>query len=222
MGIDVGFSKTRRTTGIACLDGDHLTLERAATAWESRESKIPHGFHPSVIAIDGPLLPLGADRHIRRRVESIFIRAPFHNRCRPGLSHHGVGLELRRASDNACTQFGRILAPSMCGNSGTVCGKGPIVEAFPNAFLGVLMSEAELMAAPTLKRGRRFDWLYERMAKTGKLESLLSRNLDLPDIVWNRLRRWCGSLRTPPRLFEQKPGRAIRLPLGRFDIAPLG
>jgi len=59
-------------------------------------------------------------------------------------------------------------------------------------------------------------------AVRAELESLLSRNLDLPDIVWNRLRRWCGSLRTPPRLFEQKPGRAIRLPLGRFDIAPLG
>jgi hypothetical protein len=34
-----------------------------------------------------------------------------------------------------------------------------IVEAFPNAFLGVLMPEEELLSAPGLKRGRRFDWL---------------------------------------------------------------
>ena len=78
MGIDVGFSKTRRTTGIACLKGDHLTLERVGTSRESRKAKIPDGFQPSVIAIDGPLLPLGADERVRRHVESLFICAPFH------------------------------------------------------------------------------------------------------------------------------------------------
>jgi hypothetical protein len=140
IGIDVGFSKTRRSTGIACLEGDHLTLERAGTAWESRVAKIPKGFHPSVIAIDGPLLPSDADRNICRHVESVFIRTPFHNRCRPGLSHHGVGLELRQASGDACTQFGRLLATSALGNGGLVCREGPIVEAFPNAFLGVLLA----------------------------------------------------------------------------------
>jgi hypothetical protein len=85
MGIDVGFSKSRQTTAIACLDGDQLTLQRAGTTWESREAKIPKGFHPSFIAIDGPLLPRGTVHDIRRQVESIFIRAPFHNRCRPDL-----------------------------------------------------------------------------------------------------------------------------------------
>ena len=62
------------------------------------------------------------------------------------------------------------------------------MEAFPNAFLGVLMSEDELKLAPKLKHGRRFDWLYKRMVTTGRLESVLSKNLDLPDVVWQRLR----------------------------------
>src|ERR1700680_3665852 len=83
MGVDVGFSATRLTTGIACLDGDQLSLKCAGTSWESREAKIPHGFRPSVIAIDGPLLPLGADPQIQRHVEPLFIRAPFHNRADP-------------------------------------------------------------------------------------------------------------------------------------------
>ena len=113
MGIDVGFSTSRPTTGIAFLNRDQLHLVRARTEWKSREATIPKGFQPSVIAIDGPLLPLGADRHIRRHVESVFIRAPFHNRCKPGLSHHGVGLELRRASSEACAQFGALLASSV-------------------------------------------------------------------------------------------------------------
>jgi hypothetical protein len=34
---------------------------------------------------------------------------------------------------------------------------GSIVEAFPNAFLGVLIPEIDLLSAPKLKRGRRFD-----------------------------------------------------------------
>jgi hypothetical protein len=188
MGVDVGFSATRLTTGIACLEGDQLSLERAGTAWKSREAKIPNGFQPSVIAIDGPLLPKGADEHFRRHVEAIFIRAPFHNRCRPGLSHHGVGLELRQASSDACAQFRRMLANSESASGGTVCREEPIVEAFPNAFLGVLMPEAEMLSAPKLKRGRRFDWLYEQMLMSGRLELLLSKHLDLPDVVWHRLR----------------------------------
>jgi hypothetical protein len=49
------------------------------------------------------------------------------------------------------------------------------------------MPEFELLAAPKFKRGRRFDWLYDQMVKSGRLQSLLSRNLDLPDVVWNRL-----------------------------------
>lgn len=77
MGVDVGFSKTRRTTGIACLEGDHLTLERVGTSWESRKSKIPDGFRASIIAIDGPR-PLGAELQLRRHVEPLFICAPFH------------------------------------------------------------------------------------------------------------------------------------------------
>src|ERR1700736_498089 len=104
MGIDVGFSQRRRTTGIACLEGDQLSLERAGTSWESRNAKIPNGFQPSVIAIDGPLLPLGTDLQLRRHVESVFSRASFHNRCKPGLSHHGVGLEFRQASSDATSQ----------------------------------------------------------------------------------------------------------------------
>lgn len=111
MGIDVGFSITRATTGIACLDGDRLYLRRATTAWENRKIGIPHGFRPSVMALDGPLLPQGADMLVRH-CESVFVRAPFHNRCKPGLSHWGRGLELRRASAEACVQFGQTLACS--------------------------------------------------------------------------------------------------------------
>jgi hypothetical protein len=132
---------------------DQLTLERASAGWESRETKIPHGFQPSVIAIDGPLLPLGADRHIRRYAESIFIRAPFHNRCRPGLSHHGVGLELRQASGDAGTQFSRILAASVSVNGGTVCRKGPHRGSFSKCFSGSPYAGSRIAGGPEVQVG---------------------------------------------------------------------
>jgi hypothetical protein len=112
MGVDVGYSRTRLTIGIACLDGDQLSLVRSGTEWESRVTRIPGGFQPTLIALDGPLLPRDADKLIRRSCESVFIHAPFHNRCKPGLSHWGWGLELRRASAEACAQFRRLLGSS--------------------------------------------------------------------------------------------------------------
>jgi predicted nuclease with RNAse H fold len=187
LGVDVGFSAKRATTGIAVLDGDKVHLARAGTTWESRVSQIPDGFRPSIIAIDGPLLPQGADNLIRRSCEAIFVRVPFHNRCKPGLSHWGFGSELRRASAEACLQFGQLLDPAFEGRA-YVDYRGPIVEAFPNAFLAVLMPEAELLTAPKLKRGRRFDWLYQQTATTGRLESILASRLDLPREVWDWVR----------------------------------
>jgi hypothetical protein len=68
-----------------------------------------------------------------------------------------------------------------------VSRSGSIVDAFPNGFLGVLMPEEELLSAPRLKRRRRFDWLYERLVASGRLESVLSKNLELPQEVWRRL-----------------------------------
>jgi hypothetical protein len=59
-----------------------------------------------------------------------------------------------------------ILSGSVLTNDSTVCHEGPVVEAFPNAFLGGLMPEGELLAAPKLKRGRRFDWLYKWIVKS--------------------------------------------------------
>jgi|SRR5579863_569099 len=181
MGVDVGFSKTGETSGIACLDGEKLYLSRAGTRWESRKARIPDGFRANVIAIDGPLLPRDAAKLVRRRCEFVFIRAPFSSRCKPGLSHWGFGLELRRAAADACAQFSQMLDVSISSN-------GQIVEAFPNAFLAVLLPHEVFLSAPRMRRGHRFDWLYERVVGDEILLSALSKSLNLSALVWHRLR----------------------------------
>jgi hypothetical protein len=45
-----------------------------------------------------------------------------------------------------------------------------------------------MLSAPKFKRGNPFDWLYDQMVTTGRLESVMSKSLDLPDLVWHRLR----------------------------------
>jgi hypothetical protein len=187
LGVDIGFSEKRRSTAIACLNGDELTSWLARTDLESRTSKIPDGFRASVIALDGPLLPAGAPETIRRPCEAAFIRAPFHKRCKPGLSHWGLGLMLRNATGVAFTQFCRFVEiPEL--DVSDVTQNGPIIEAFPNAFLGVLTPEPTLRLAPIFKRGRRFDWLYDTTVSSGNLELKLSKELDLPAEMWRRLR----------------------------------
>jgi len=189
MGVDVGFSQKREATGIACLDGHKLHLSKAGTAWECRRGRIPAGFRPSVIALDGPLLPQGVNELVRRRCEFLFTHAPFSKRCKPGLGHWGMGLELRRAAAEACAQFVQLLDdPTPSPREVSVSCDGPIVEAFPNAFLAVLMPEEEFRSSPKLKRGKRFDWLYNRAVVNNEyVKSSLSTAIGLPVEVWCQL-----------------------------------
>jgi hypothetical protein len=192
LGVDVGFSATSATTGIACLDGDRLTVERTGTDWAKRRGVIPPGFHPETIALDGPLLPAGTDPLLKRPCEFLFSRAPFHSRCKPGLSHVGYGLALRQATAAACGQFASLLpgrgADERVEAGAVLVGRdGPVVEAFPNAFLGVLALESDFQGAPVLSRGRRFDWLYDCVAASGRVRAKLSPWVELPTPFWSRI-----------------------------------
>lgn len=187
LGVDVGFSAKRKTTGIAILRGDQLATSRTTRDSTERLAALPPGFRASVIALDGPLLPNATELRHLRLCETVFARSPFHKRCKPGFSHFGCGLELRKATQEAYTEFARTLLP-MNTETDSTCLKGPVVEAFPNAFLGVLVDDLDFRTIPKLRRGHRFDWLYDRVAASGKLEEALSRLIPLPVTVWRQLR----------------------------------
>ena len=68
-----------------------------------------------------------------------------------------------------------------------------MVEAFPNAYLGVLLPEREFFNAARLKRGGKFDWLYERCLAA----SVFPRLLDATGVtsskhLLDRLRDTCN------------------------------
>lgn len=169
LGIDVGFAIGRDTTGIAFYNEGYFSVWRATTDWKDRSRFFyPEDFKPDTVAIDAPLV--GQQMDVVRNVELFFSKQPFQNRCKAGLSHAGMGMELRKAGNATREQ---VVA------SGTA-GYGKIFEAFPNAFIGILVPDIYYRNMPELKRGRKFDWLYNT-AVQHNLFSDLYKLLDVPE-----------------------------------------
>lgn len=173
LGIDVGFSKSRPTTGIAWSNNGEFGAARTYSEWERRSQHIPASTTFSVIAIDGPLVPVGSDDSLDRLCERLFIRGAFQTRCKPGLSNHGYGKDLRRAAAETANQV-RHLAEHIAGASRAIRQNTFMIEAFPNAFLGVLLPEARF-ALPKAGKRKKFDWLYEHAVDSGVLSDLFQK-----------------------------------------------
>lgn len=180
LGVDVGYSASRKTTGLAWyFDGD-VELALAGSSWADRRSVLPRDAQFSKIALDAPIVP--SDALAPRACEALFNGRPFWNRCRPGLSHHGRGLPLRIAGKHAFEQFAALL-DHMPGSQGELFD-APAIEAFPNAFLGVLTPEAEFLERPA--GPRKSDWLYETAARLGAFAPILDR-LEWKDVRIDRV-----------------------------------
>ena len=158
LGVDVGFSKARKTTGLAWRVDGRIGVSLAGTSWLSRSAELPSGILFDVIAVDAPIVPSGPGQDGARGCESVLSRDAFSRRCKPGMSHFGRGLALRHAGANASGQFGEV------------CPQ--IVEAFPNAALAVLLNEAAF--DETVLHGQaKSDRYYEAAARQGALEKML-------------------------------------------------
>ncbi|MBB3979337.1 putative nuclease with RNAse H fold [Rhizobium azooxidifex] len=185
LGVDVGFSSSKPTTGIAWSKGGMFEVAKTHTDWQRRSQHIPAATTFSVIAIDGPLVPPGSDDSLHRLCERIFIRGLFQARCKPGLSHIGYGRDLRRAAAETAAQVVHLADRNVLVEK-TIRNGASIVEAFPNAFLGVLLPEARF-AMPAASKRKKFDWLYDHAVDSGVLENLFHTigwlNLELIDAV---------------------------------------
>ncbi|MGF0539890.1 DUF429 domain-containing protein [Agrobacterium sp. ES01] len=181
LGIDVGFSQSRPTTGIAWTADGTFGVAKTHTDWERRRLHLPPSTNFSVIAIDGPLVPEGSPDLLVRTCEQLLARGTFQKRCKPGSSHFGTGLQLKRAAHETAKQVRHLTSAPAFSNA--VFLDAAIVEAFPNAFLGVLLSD-QTFAADKIKRGKKFDWMYEHTVKAGKFGELLAFiGWDAPDLL---------------------------------------
>jgi predicted nuclease with RNAse H fold len=184
LGIDVGFTFLQRTSGV-CRTGisgeliNHTYIDRA-----SRLLAVAPVSDYSVLAIDAPVLPSGILNYEVRACEKVFVWRTFQKRCKPGESQvGGTGQALRRAGvETAMTFAPNVSSLELGATFPRVIDQRNIVEAFPNAFLGVCISEARYSS--TAIRSEKTDWLYEVWIEDGVVQGLRDA------LAWERPAFW--------------------------------
>lgn len=161
LGIDVGYSTKKRTTALASyVFGKPIDVPCVTFDAVQRREALNNGLCYNAIAIDGPLLPQGW-MPSPRTCETLLSKGVLGQRCRAAASHHGGGVKLRKAAQTIAEERAWSSAPH-----------APVVEAFPNAFLGVMLPEKCFGAR--IARGTRSDVYYRFALDEGCIERLLN------------------------------------------------
>jgi hypothetical protein len=174
LGVDVGFSERRKTTGLAWFSDSGVQVTVSGSSWSERKHDLPVGSTFRLAALDAPIVPTSDAGH-RRGCEYIFYGGAFARRCRPGLSHHGRGLRLRHAGTQSAYEFANILSAGPLPYGPHVLAGIPIVEAFPNTFMGVLLPEDSFLSWSKFLHLPKSDWLYEQLVELKIIRKLLDR-----------------------------------------------
>ena len=160
LGIDVGWSKKKPTTGLCILEWDKqqiiINLSKVEADNKNRRNKIKQiseGKRLLAIGIDGPLVPNFKLVAKYRPAEALLSRGKFQKRGKPGPTNSPIGQELHKQA----TKIAKLVVDTLEVAPATYPYKvhdKAIVEAFPNAFLAVLYPDSGFDIA--LKRKRRW------------------------------------------------------------------
>lgn len=172
IGLDVGFSSKRLTSGVARLDANGaLRLGHTTVEWESRR-QIAGPETAEIAAIDAPYTNAGEAEG--RSCERVFTLGAFQRRCKPGLSHvPGTGRSLRAAGWASAQQLKQIAPSRALATEFPRIDGCNVVEAFPNAYLGVRLPADVYTGMIGVRRGHKFDWLYDGWVELGLFRSLI-------------------------------------------------
>jgi len=177
-GLDVGFSTAKPTAGIGLWVDNHLKQLANCHGVEAC-ARIAAAGDYDIVAIDGPVIPEGQSTRQRRNVERVFCRGLFQRRCKPGFSHvRGTGIRLREEAGTAADRLSNSTMGSRVTSIFPHVRKGAVIEAFPNAFLGVCLDDDVYARMPELRRGQKFAWLYEQWEKLRLVEGLPGLTLE--------------------------------------------
>lgn len=186
IGIDVGFSDTRRSTCFCLLSWDENRYEfhfESARAFDSDRIQALNHLVPitqtiRAVALDGPLAKDLQIVNRYRSAEAILSRGLFQKRGKPGQTNSPTGQQLHchatRLADQtlaAIHQANSILSDSI--HPYPVHAQC-VVEAFPTLFLAVLLSRNNL---PEEKTRAKSDIYWSALIRTGGLQSYLSKLL---------------------------------------------
>ena len=177
LGVDIGWSRKRRTTGVCRLDLGLTAIKfectRATLSERPDVLKRAAGQPLLVAAFDGPLR---GDRKIigqYRVAEQMLTRQLGQLIGKPGQSNSPAG---ERLNFHASERVKVILQTEQLLDSkhDHAMHKAAIVEAFPSSFLGVLIEDPDKLET---NRSNRWDALYEHLDRSGGLIKLLTHLL---------------------------------------------
>ena len=171
-GIDAGLTLKERTSGVCRTGASGFILDHTYIDKLSRASALSPVQRFDCLGIDAPVLPKNGLHYNSRPVESLFMRGPYQTRCKPGASHVvGTGQALRRSGCDTAVQFaGETFAQSGVPYPRVQADQN-IVEAFPNAFLGVMLDQ-QVIAAAAVSRGDKTDTFFSLCNTTGAFQAL--------------------------------------------------
>ncbi len=168
LGIDVGFSAEVASTGICVNSTEHRHPVRCVHVTTndtiSAIRDLLGSERPSSISIDGPLVPHSSPNRYQvinryRECERNLSGGIFQKRCKPGPTKCPRGQALHKQA----TMLANVLAGRF--------PKARIAEAFPNAFLGVMMSNS-VFSTP-IRRGIKSDVFWDHALRQKILRRLV-------------------------------------------------
>ena len=180
LGVDVGFSPTRRSSAVCRLSWDEhgvgWAIRRFRALPEEREATIlavAGAGRLEAAAFDGPLQKGFTVIGRYRLAERMLTRRLGRRIGKPGQAHAPVGKSLNAAA-NDCV--GVVLRDCDLAPATHVVriDDRAVVEAFPSAFLGVMLPDPSVLAAV---RADRSDVFYRHLAELGALDGLLAHLL---------------------------------------------
>ena len=179
LGIDVGCSETKRSSAICRLDWTATTVD-----WVVRRFRATEDERVAAITAlaDRPLLAAAFDGPLRRGLDEIgayrraerLLTLGFQPRIgKPGQSNSPVGRLLNRHA-NACARAVLATGTVRSARHPHAIDDRAIVEAFPSAWLGMLIADPETLDATRKDRSDRF---YRHAADRGILPAAIAHLL---------------------------------------------
>jgi hypothetical protein len=171
-GIDSGLTLKDCTSGVCRTGSGGFAIGRTYIDKLSRLQLLTPIRRFDCIGVDAPILPKDTLHYAPRLVERLFMCGAFQARCKPGASHvPGTGQALRRAGCDAAVQFKSESASTAPVSYPRIQKDQNLVEAFPNAFLGVMLS-AEVIDAAGAGRGEKTDTFFALCVQHGAFQAL--------------------------------------------------
>lgn len=171
-GIDAGLTLKDRTSGVCRTGASGFVLDHTYIDKLSRARALAPLERFDCLGIDAPVLPKNVLHYNSRPVESLFMRGAYQTRCKPGASHvPGTGQALRRSGCDTAIQFASETFTQSAVTYPRVQADQNIVEAFPNAFLGVMLDQGVIDAAAA-GRGDKTDTFFSLCNTTGAFQAL--------------------------------------------------